>query len=81
MFAGKDFPSMFEGDNFTQRRTTGHNWYDPECLISGREVSQGYTYLNSGRWWTDQNHYIRAVSQELTPEEILNTAPRRFYAS
>ena len=28
MIAGIDFPSLFTKDNFTSRRTTGHNMHD-----------------------------------------------------
>ena len=79
MFVGVDFPSKFERDNFTSRRTTGHNMYDPECLINGNEINQGFTYTNSKRDWVSEQHYLDAVSQLLSPDEILATAPRRLY--
>ena len=78
MIAGIDFPSRFNRDNFTSRRTTGHNMYDPECLMSGAEDRAGYTYTNSARDWDNEAHYLRAVLQEITPEEILFEAPRVF---
>ena len=43
MFVGVDFPSLFDKDNFTLRRTTGHNMHDPESFITGRELEQGLT--------------------------------------
>jgi hypothetical protein len=76
MFAGIDFPSFFDKDNFTSRRTTGHNMFDPESLISGAEINQGHTYTNSKRKWLDATHYEWAVMGHITPDEILATAPR-----
>ncbi len=73
---GVDFPSRFNSDNFTSRRTTGHNMPDPESLISGAEISRGMTYRNSRRNWRDESHYLAAVSGELTTEQILEQAPR-----
>ena len=76
MFVGINFPSRFDKDNFTSRRTTGHNMYDPESLISGEEIEAGLTYLNSKRYWADEKHYLSAVDGTLSPDEILATAPR-----
>jgi len=78
MFVGIDFPSFFDADNFTTRRTTGHNMYDPESLITGAEVEKGFTYTNSKRNFRDYNHYVAAVIGDLTPEQIAEQAPRRF---
>ncbi len=79
MFVGIDFPSLFDKDNFTLRRTTGHNMHDPESFITGKEIAEGYTYLNSRRNWANENHYLAAVVGFLTPEEIAKTAPRISY--
>lgn len=81
MFAGTNFPSLFEKDNFTLRRTTGHNWYDPESLITGAEIAKGMTYTNSKRMWLSEAHYHSAVSMNLstdTVDSIISTAPRVF---
>lgn len=78
MFAGIDFPSRFDKDNFTSRRTTGHNMYDPESLIDGDEINHGMTYTNSKRNWRDEKHYLDAVLGNISVEEILNFAPRKF---
>ncbi len=75
-FAGIDFPSRFDNDNFTSRRTTGHNMFDPESLISGKELAQGMTYQNSKRGWHNEKWYLAAVSGDLTTDEILEIAPR-----
>ena len=45
MFAGIDFASGFEKDNFAIRRTYG-NWYDPESLITGAESCK-YKYMRA----------------------------------
>jgi hypothetical protein len=74
--AGIDFPSRFTADNFTSRRTTGHNMYDPDSLITGEEIARGMTYTNSTRSWRNEEHYIQAISGELSPEEIAESAPR-----
>jgi hypothetical protein len=76
-----NFPSQFDKDNFTSRRTTGHNLYDPEALITGKEIAQGFTYKNSTRKWASESHYLDAVSHHLTPEQIAETAPREFLAN
>lgn len=78
MFAGIDFPSLFDKDNFTLRRTTGHNMHDPESFITGGELAKGLTYTNSKRKWANENHYLAAVAGLITPEEIAKTAPRAF---
>ena len=75
-FTGTDFPSKFDHDNFVSRRTTGHNMFDPESLISGKEIAEGLTYRNSTRSWRNQKHYLSAVQGDLTTEEILEFAPR-----
>ena len=42
MLVGIDFPSLFTHDNFTSRRTTGCNLYDPESLLTGFEIGAGF---------------------------------------
>jgi hypothetical protein len=78
MRIGIDFPSMFAKDNFTTRRTTGHNWYDPESLITGEEIKVGFTPANSTRNYLSEAHYHACVSQQLSPETIALTAPRVY---
>ena len=46
MTAGNDFPSIFENDNFRLRRSTGHNLYDPECLLTGGESAMKFCSPN-----------------------------------
>jgi hypothetical protein len=75
-FAGIDFPSMFESDNFVSRRTTGHNMFDPESLISGAEIARGFTYTNSKRAWQSEAHYRSAVMGDIDTNAILKSAPR-----
>ncbi len=81
MKAGIDFPSLFVKDNFTSRRTTGHNLHDPESFITGAEIAAGFTYTNSTREWDDQAHYLNACLGNLTCDEITRTAPRVFIAT
>jgi hypothetical protein len=76
MIVGKDFPDLFAKDNFTLRRTTGHNMHDPESFITGAEISKGFTYTNSRRNWSDHSHYLQAVVGDISPEQIASTAPR-----
>lgn len=76
MIAGKDFPSMFSRDNFTSRRTSGHNMFDPESLLTGAEIAAGFTFGNSARNWPSEVWYTAAWAGELTREEILELAPR-----
>lgn len=76
MFVGIDFPSLFEQDNYELRHTTGHNMLDPESLISGEELAKGLNYKNSKRWWASKESYLRAVSGEVSTDDILRDAPR-----
>ena len=69
---------LFEKDNFANRRTTGHNMYDPNSLMSGAEADKGMTYLNSKRLFPNLETELAAIDGRLTPEEILNVAPRVF---
>ena len=78
MIVGIDFPSLFDNDNFKSRRTTGHNMFDPESLISGKEIEQGFTYTNSRRNWYSEEHYRHAVYGDIGVLEILSSAPRIF---
>lgn len=79
MIVGVDFPSFFDKDNFTLRRTTGNNMHDPESFITGRELEQGFTYTNSRRNWHSYRQYVAAVIGNLTPEQIAELAPRVTY--
>ena len=76
MKAGIDFPSLFVKDNFTSRRTTGHNLHDPDSLMTGAEIDAGFTYANSTREWNNQRHYLLACAGNLSSSEIARTAPR-----
>ncbi len=68
----------FGKDNFTSRRTTGHNLYDPESLITGEESERGLTYQNSERSFASVSTELSAYSGELTTDEILVYGPRRL---
>src|SRR5580658_11028208 len=75
-FAGIDFPDLFARDNFTSRRTTGHNLYDPESLLTGFEASQGFTYVNSHREFPGHTYYLDAVQGRVRVADIPTLAPR-----
>lgn len=68
----------FGRDNFTSRRTTGHNLYDPESLITGGEAEQGLTYLNSERDFGYSSLEEAAIVGRMSTDAILKFAPRRF---
>lgn len=76
MIAGIDFPSLFDGDNFTSRRTTGHNLYDPESLLTGAEAYAGCDYGNSFRNWSSEDVYLSACEGKIPVDEIPDVAPR-----
>ena len=69
---------LFDRDNFAFRRTTGHNMYDPNSLMSGSEAEKGFTYTNSTRVFPDVGTELMAVDGRLTTEEILLVGPRVF---
>lgn len=70
--------TYFGQDNFTTRRTTGHNMLDPESFITGRELMDGFTYTNSHRHFATQALYDAVVSGEFSTNEIPLIAPRVF---
>lgn len=75
---GRDFGSLFEQDNFAFRRTTGHNLYDPESLITGAELARGLTYTNSRRGWLGYRQYHLAARGYFDVETIAAIAERRL---
>lgn len=68
----------FGKDNFASRRTTGHNLYDPESLITGAEAEAGFTYENSERTFPDDAIEEQAFRGVRTLDNILAVGPRRF---
>ena len=72
--------TYFDQDNFSTRRTTGHNMLDPESIISGAELAAGFTYNNSHRVFRDQAQYDAVVSGQIPAYELPNVAPRRLNA-
>ena len=68
--------SLFASDNFSSRRTTGHNLYDPESLLTGAEIEKGLDYTNSHRVWSSYETYKAACEGLFTPEIIVEIAPR-----
>ena len=70
--------TYFASDNFTSRRTTGHNMLDPEALITGAELAAGFTYTNSHRHFDSQSLYDAVVSGDIPSTEVPRFAPRVF---
>lgn len=70
--------TYFETDNFTTRRTTGHNMLDPESLITGDELARGFTYQNSHRDYPGQATYDAIVSGDVSVTLVPLVAPRVF---
>ena len=68
----------FEGDNFTSRRTTGHNLFDPESLITGEEEAKGFTYLNSRRQYPSDEVREQICRGDIPASEVPTIAPRAF---
>lgn len=66
----------FAQDNFSIRRTTGHNMFDPDSLITGAELAQGFTYANSHRKFDTQSLYDAAVSGDIPAHLLPRFAPR-----
>ncbi len=74
--SGSTYKNVFADDNFASRRTTGHNGYDPESLITGAEVAAGLTYYNP-RVWPSIHDYLDAVEGYIDVNEVIALAPRR----
>lgn len=70
--------TYFEQDNFTTRRTTGHNMLDPESFITGAELAQGFTFTNSHRSFDSQALYDMVVAGDISTDLIPLFAPRVF---
>ncbi len=68
--------TYFASDNFTTRRTTGHNMLDPEALITGAEIAAGFTYTNSHRHFDSQSLYDAVVSGDIPADQVPLRAPR-----
>lgn len=68
--------TSFEKDNFSSRRTTGHNLFDPDSLLTGAESEQGLTYGNSSRRFPDAETREKAIRGEISQEDILRLYPR-----
>ena len=68
--------TYFATDNFTTRRTTGHNMLDPESLMTGAELAAGFTYTNSHRHFDSQSLYDAVVSGDIPADQGPLRAPR-----
>lgn len=74
--AKRKYIDLFSTDNYALRHATGHNMYDPECLITGREIARGFTYTNSHRDIVGPATYNLICGGELKTRTVLNMAPR-----
>lgn len=70
--------TSFDKDNFTSRRTTGHNLFDPESLITGAEEEKGFTYLNSHRHYPSDEVREAIVRGDIPASKVPEIAPRVF---
>jgi hypothetical protein len=70
--------TYFDQDNFTSRRTTGHNMLDPESFITGRELAMGFRYDNSHRYFSSQQLYDDVVNGNISINDVQYVAPRVF---
>lgn len=71
----------FDQDNFAQRRASQNGAgvaYDPNSLLTGYEISEGFSYENSFRSFETHRLKQQAVAGELTTEEVLTVGARCF---
>ena len=68
----------FSRDNFSSRRTTGHNLFDPDSLITGEESAAGLTYSNSSRVFPSAEIREQAIRGEISQADIIRLYPRQF---
>ena len=52
--------------------------YDPDCLLTGEEMVQGYSYKNSKREYPNEDTRLAALRGEISPTELVKVAPRKF---
>ena len=72
----QEIETSFEKDNFTSRRTTGHNLFDPDSLLSGEEEAKGLTYANSSRKFPSAEVRESVIRGEMAQADILKLYPR-----
>jgi hypothetical protein len=68
--------TSFENDNFTSRRTTGHNLFDPDSLLTGGESAQGLTYQNSSRKFPSAEIREAVIRGEVSQADVVRLYPR-----
>ena len=71
-------PTSFDKDNFTSRQTTGHNLFDPESLITGKEAEKGFTYDNSERNYPSSEVREAIIRGDIAQADVPMIAPRQF---
>ena len=72
----QEVETSFEKDNFTSRRTTGHNLFDPDSLITGEESEKGLTYANSSRKFPDAETREKVIRGEVSQTDVVRLYPR-----
>lgn len=78
-FARQEELTSFEKENFSSRRTTGHNLYDPNATITQGELQQGFTYQNSYRpvaeTWEQYVNAVTPATPALCPPNVYEVGP------
>ncbi len=72
----QEVETSFEKDNFTSRRTTGHNLFDPDSLITGEETAAGLTYANSSRKFPTPEIRESVIRGEVSQADVVKLYPR-----
>lgn len=77
---GVSAEAFFSKDQFALRRSNSgsDNPYDPDSLLTGLEIEQGFDYDNSYRVFPSQAVLDLAVAGDLSTAAIIALAPRRF---
>lgn len=75
---GAEVPNPFSTDQIALRRNNSGsgNPYDPESLLTGREIEQGFTYDNSRRSWASESAFKSAMAGNMTTSQVLLYGPR-----
>jgi hypothetical protein len=71
--------SYFEQDTFAARRASQLGAgvaFNPESLITGKELADGFTYTNSRRKYASQEQYNAIIAGEIPASEVPTVAPR-----
>jgi hypothetical protein len=67
---------LFQEDNFSSRRTTGCNMYDPESLLTGKEIENGLGYADKRDYSAWPGLYTDIVEGRVKASDVPLIAPR-----